>query len=90
VDEGRAPDFDWYYFEPEVTMKRDGEIKEEIKDELFWSPFVDADQVFVRVEEGVATLTGTVDSWTEYNAATENAYEGGATKVNNQLAAANY
>jgi osmotically-inducible protein OsmY len=90
VDEWRAPDFDWYYFEPEVTMKRDGEIKEEIKDELFWSPFVDADEVFVRVEEGVATLTGTVDSWTEYNAATENAYEGGATKVNNQLAVANY
>jgi osmotically-inducible protein OsmY len=86
IDEWSPPDFDWYHYEPSLTMKRDEEIKEEIKDELFWSPFVDANEVYVRVEDGVATLTGTVDSWSEYTAATENAYEGGATWVHNQLA----
>jgi len=39
----------------------------------------------VTIEDGVATLTGTVDSWSEYDAATENAYEGGATWVDNDL-----
>jgi len=39
----------------------------------------------VKVENGVATLTGTVDSWSEYRAATENAYEGGASSVKNEL-----
>ena len=31
------------------------------------------------------TLTGTVDSWGEYSAATDNAYEGGAVHVDNDL-----
>lgn len=37
------------------------------------------------VKDGVATLEGTVDSWSEREAATENAYEGGARTVKNFL-----
>jgi osmotically-inducible protein OsmY len=39
----------------------------------------------VRVHEGVATLTGTVESWPQRNAATDRALEAGATAVYNLL-----
>lgn len=76
---------DWYAYEPNYPFKSDPKIKQDIKDEMWWSPFVDEDQVNVTVENGVAHLTGTVDSWTELNAATENALEGGATWVDNDI-----
>lgn len=63
----------------------DWEIRQEIKDQLFWSPFVDADQVNVVVNDGIATLTGEVDTWSERRAAEENAREGGALSVDNKL-----
>jgi osmotically-inducible protein OsmY len=69
---------------PDITA-RDNEIKDDILDEMFWSPFVQADEVVVTVRDGVATLTGFVDTWEERAAATENAYEGGARKVINEL-----
>jgi osmotically-inducible protein OsmY len=65
--------------------KVDWEIKKDIENQLFWSPFVDADQVTVTVNDGEATLSGKVDSWSEYYAATENAYQGGAIYVDNEL-----
>jgi osmotically-inducible protein OsmY len=63
----------------------DAEIKEDIQDELFWSPFVDSDDVHVSVRNGVATLTGVVDSWHEYRTAGINAIQGGARSVVNDL-----
>ncbi|MFP4053475.1 MAG: BON domain-containing protein [Phycisphaerae bacterium] len=78
-------DYDWYDYEPFHTFRSDSAIKEEISDELWWSPFVDSDQVKVSVDNGVATLTGKVDSWSELEAARQNAYEGGATWVINKL-----
>ncbi len=63
----------------------DPQIEQNIRDELWWSPFVTEDQVNVEVSNRVATLTGTVDSWDEREAATENAYEGGAFAVINRL-----
>lgn len=68
-----------------TQVHRDREIKNEINDELFWSPFVDADDVKVTVDKGKATLTGTVESWAEYRIAQENAYESGAVYVDNEL-----
>lgn len=65
----------------QILTKNDKLIKEEIHDELVWSPFVDADQVEVTVEDGVAFLSGKVDSWTEARAAMNNALEGGAHRV---------
>jgi osmotically-inducible protein OsmY len=77
--------FDWYDYEPYYTFETDSEIKDDIQDELWWSPFVDEDQVDVSVDNGVATLKGTVDTYAEREAARENAYEGGATWVVDKL-----
>jgi osmotically-inducible protein OsmY len=78
------------YLEQETEMsKSDREIKEDIKSELWWSPYVDSDQVRVEVRDGVATLTRTVDSWMERMAARDNGYDGGATRVRNYLAVKN-
>ncbi len=63
----------------------DTQIKQNIEDELWWSPFVNEYQVSVDVTGGVATLTGDIDSWRERNAAIENAYEGGAHTVVDKL-----
>ena len=68
-----------------LLVRSDADIREDIESELAWSPFVDANEVTVSVENGVATLTGTVDTWAEYNAARENAYEGGAASVITKL-----
>ncbi|MGC9324685.1 MAG: BON domain-containing protein [Desulfomonilia bacterium] len=68
-----------------VNEKSDWEIRQDINDELWWSPFVDANEVTVTVNDGVVTLTGTVDSWSEYRAAVKNAYDGGAESVINEL-----
>lgn len=90
VDTWRTYDFDWYYRPSRETNEMhslgDARLKEKIEDELFWSPFVDADQVQVAVDDGVATLTGNVDSWVESHVAVENAYEGGAAAGLNELA----
>lgn len=75
----------WYDYEPYHTFETDATIRKNIDDELWWSPFVDADEVRVTVTDGVARLEGTVDSWSERAAATENAYEGGAVWVDNDL-----
>jgi osmotically-inducible protein OsmY len=63
----------------------DHAIQEQIEREFLWSPFVDGDSVEVRVSGGVATLEGSVDSWREYHAAADNAYEGGAASVENEI-----
>jgi osmotically-inducible protein OsmY len=52
---------------------------------LWWSPFVDSDRIDVRVEEGVATLRGTVEDLEERDAALENARDGGAVEVRDRL-----
>ncbi len=69
----------------ERAEKSDREIKQDIENELRQSPFVDSEKVAVTVKSGVATLTGTVDGWTEYADAEANAYQGGAKKVQNYL-----
>lgn len=85
VDDWYTPAFQWNVYHPTFPRKSDKQIAEDIHDELWWSPYVDADEVTVRVEDGTATLTGEVDSWAERRAAEENAYEGGAIGVYNRL-----
>ena len=75
----------YYHGTADLTYRSDLEIKNDISDELFWSPFVDEDEVQVSVDNRVATLSGTVDNWNEFFAAAENAREGGATSVINKL-----
>ena len=67
------------------TPKDDWEIKRDIEDELWWSPFVDVEDISVTVTDGTATLVGVVDTLRERRVATENAYEGGAKHVRNEL-----
>lgn len=87
IDPWYLDDYDWNgYTNDYVTTKTDWEIKEDINAELFWSPFVDADQVTVTVDDGEVTLTGTVDTMSERAAAEKNAYDAGAIRVDNDLA----
>ncbi|MGD9280291.1 MAG: BON domain-containing protein, partial [Desulfobacterales bacterium] len=67
------------------TPRDDWEIKKDIEEELYWSPFVDEEDVSVNVTDGTATLVGVVDTLRERRVATENAYEGGAKHVRNEL-----
>jgi osmotically-inducible protein OsmY len=72
-------------FAHQWTWKPDWEILEDVKDEIFWSPFVDSDKVTVTVDDGIVTLTGTVSTYSERQSAEDNAYEGGAKDVRNKL-----
>ena len=63
------------------TGMSDWEMSEDIRDELYWSPFVDENDVIVTVDDGVAILTGTVADWDEYWSARANAFDGGALRV---------
>jgi osmotically-inducible protein OsmY len=87
VDDWRREDFAWEppRAEEPPPVRGDRDLAESVHDELWWSPFVDADDVTVTVDDGVVTLTGTVDTWTEREAAEENALEGGALRVVNRL-----
>jgi len=85
TDDWYLYDYDWLAGKDSTTTKTDWEIKQDIDSELFWSPFVDGDQVDVGVEDGIAELTGTVDTWAEREAAGENALQGGAVAVDNDL-----
>lgn len=63
----------------------DFQIKDNIEEELWWSPFVNKFAIEVEVTKGVATLSGTVNSWAERQAVIENAHEGGAISVIDNL-----
>jgi osmotically-inducible protein OsmY len=68
-----------------VPTRSDLALKDDIQSQLWWSPFVDSDDLNVTVVDQVATLTGTVEDWDEREAAIENAYEGGARRVVDRL-----
>lgn len=79
--------YNLYITPPQTTslIPDDDRIKRNIANEIWWSPFVDRDQLTITVQNGEVTLEGTVDSWREYRKAAENAWEGGAYSVNNEL-----
>ena len=52
-------------YERRAPSQTDSEIKDSIESELWWSPFVDSDEVSVAVNNGVATMTGSVGTWGE-------------------------
>jgi osmotically-inducible protein OsmY len=70
------------------TLKMDLAIYEAIERNLLKSPFISSDNINVYVDDGIAVLTGKVDSWQERRAASDNAYEAGAKLVVNKLAVA--
>ena len=80
-----SPETEEYPVIRKPRIKSDEKIKEDIEYQLWWSPFVDRNQVDVAVENGKVTLTGTVNSRIEMDYAVRNAYEGGAFEVVNKL-----
>lgn len=85
ADDWYPSDFAWYTSVDYMTDKEEWEIEKDISDQLFWSPFVEHEEVDVEVEDGTAILTGVVDTWNERQAATEAAWDGGAGVVDNRL-----
>ena len=71
----------------EMTLKRSPQdLKAAIDDRVFWDATVERDRVKVNVApDGVATLTGTLDSGSEIRAAIEDAKLGGASRVVDML-----
>ena len=66
---------------PVTIWKGDVTIADEIAIQFWWSPFVDAEDINVSVDAGVAKLSGTVESVAERRLAIRNAFEGGALGV---------
>lgn len=52
-------------------MKTDAELKKDVSEELIWDPRVHEDAIGITVNEGIATLNGSVDSYAEKIAAEE-------------------
>jgi len=71
------------------TSRGDDEIERAVKDAFLYDPRVLSFEPEVEVEDGIVTLTGTVDNWSELNAAENNAYDAGAKRVNNRLVVRN-
>jgi osmotically-inducible protein OsmY len=85
-------DRDFYDWDPtvedydySVEPKNDAEIAQSIGQELYWAPILDRQDIDIAVDNGVVTLTGKVETWYQRNQATEEAYEGGAETVINQI-----
>ena len=76
---------DWSVYAAPHAYQTDAIIEQIIVNEMFWSPFIDADDIEIRVEDGKATLTGVVENEVARAAAIENAYEGGAIAVHSLL-----
>ncbi|MCG6187117.1 BON domain-containing protein [Maribellus maritimus] len=74
-----------YHIDIEEAKKSDIQIEKDIQSQLWWSPYVNEDEVDVTVEDGTAILEGTVDTRREKLFAEINAIEGGAEDVENDL-----
>jgi len=72
-------------YEHEWVWKTDYQIRQDVKDQLWWSPFVDSDDINVAVNNGIVTLSGTAETFGERQRAEDNAFEGGAKEVVNNL-----
>ncbi|MBC7449053.1 MAG: BON domain-containing protein [Hymenobacteraceae bacterium] len=72
-------------FHPAASANPDYALTERIRMRYFWSVGLHDQEVQVLVENGRATLTGTVDTWQDRKQAALDAYEVGARDVNNHL-----
>jgi len=68
-----------------ATTPPDHAIAHDTLTRIRWSPLLDESGIRVLVEDGVATLTGTVDSWSAYHAVARKAWEAGAAEIENNL-----
>lgn len=73
------------YWEPQAEVKSDSEIKENIRNQLYWNPITNSQNIKVQVMDGDVLLTGYVITPLEKSVATMEAYQGGAGEVDNEL-----
>jgi osmotically-inducible protein OsmY len=66
-------------------LKEDWELRQDIRDALFWEPAINQTEIVVSVQDGTAILAGTVDTWLERRLARQKAYQQGALIVRNHL-----
>jgi osmotically-inducible protein OsmY len=59
----------------------DAKIEDGIREQLFWSPVINEAYIEVDVKNGIAYLSGTVDTWYEKTAARQGAWRAGARQV---------
>ncbi len=73
--------------EYEYTWERksDQQIRRDVREQLFWSPYINVDDITVAVNNGIVRLTGEVDNQMQWSDAEKNAFEGGAKDVINEL-----
>ena len=62
-------------------MKSDIQIQKDVMDELKWEPFLHASEIGVAVKNGVATLSGQVDSYAKKLSAERAAKRVGGVKA---------
>jgi osmotically-inducible protein OsmY len=65
--------------------KSDEEIKQDIEERFQRSPFIEADQITVEVQDGIVTLAGTVEIWQKRGLLVDQALKGGAKSVLSRL-----
>jgi len=70
---------------PAFTANEDLDLQRAVERQIWWSPFVDHDDVVVNVENGEIQLNGTVDSKKEKQYAELNAVQAGGSQINNNL-----
>lgn len=63
----------------------DKKIANAVDDQLMGDRSVFSDNIDIETEDGIVTLSGTVDTWGERQAARDNALEAGAMAVDNNL-----
>jgi hypothetical protein len=80
----QSPYYDSEIFGPQPYLS-DEQIKKNIENGFFWSPFVRSDDIKVTVDGGVATLTGNVGTWIGWGEADKDAHKSGAAEVLNRV-----
>ena len=68
-----------------LPAKTDGEISEAIQRHFWHAPVVCIAAAAISVKDGVATLSGVVRSFKEFESARQKAYDAGAKRVKNYL-----
>ena len=65
--------------------KEDRRIRKDVEENMKWDCEVNEDNLIVTVDNGVATINGTVDTWWEEKCAVNSALEAGAKAVESNL-----
>jgi len=83
--------YDWnsyfpiYQVDSKTTYMDDENLKKEIEDRLWWSPYINQDEITVEVDNGTAILSGTVKTRREKKQVLINALEAGSKDVKNNI-----